>query len=173
VEFDGGLSFDETLMEVGGVNGGGTTLWDEAEGQVVGEVDVVNVVPQDGGIKPQGFGPVESDRRAELCSHGGAAKAEWHELRGASQARQARGCAGMRAGAWRAATRRCEQACPAALRGGGAGRTRGSAGKQAARRLLDGERKKDRERFREIFLHFDERVDQNISHSEPTPKFIR
>ena len=32
VEFDGGLSFDETLMEVGGVNGGGTTLWDEAEG---------------------------------------------------------------------------------------------------------------------------------------------
>jgi len=121
VEFDGGLSFDETLMEVGGVNGGGTTLCDEAEGQVVGEVDVV---PHDGGIEPQGFGPVESDRRAELCSHGGA-----------SQARQARGCAGMRAGAWRAATRRCEQACPAALRGGGAGRMRGSAGKQAARRL--------------------------------------
>ena len=135
MEFNGGLSFDETLMEVGGVNGGGTTLWDEAEGQVVGEVDVVNVVPHDRGIEPQGFGPVESDRRAELCSHGGAAKTEWHELRGASQARKARGCAGMRAGAWRAATRRCEQACPAALRGGGAGRMRGSAGKQAARRL--------------------------------------
>ena len=110
MEFDSGLSFDETLMEVGGVNGGGTTMCDEAEGQVVGEVDVVNVVPHDGGIEPQGFGPVESDRRAELCSHGGAAKTEWHELRGASQARQARGCAGMRAGAWRAATRRCEQA---------------------------------------------------------------
>ena len=61
MEFDGGLNFDETLMEVGGVNGGGTTLWDETEGQVVGEVDVVNVVPQDGGIEPQGFGPVESD----------------------------------------------------------------------------------------------------------------
>ena len=110
MEFGDGLSFDETLMEVGGVNGGGTTLCDEAEGQVVGEVDVVNVVPHDRGIEPQGFGPVESDRRAELCSHGDAAKAEWHELHGASQARQARGYAGMRAGVWRAATQRCEQA---------------------------------------------------------------
>ena len=65
-------------------------------------------------------------------------------------------------------SRRARRRCAGAVRGA-------CAAAQAARRLCAcrTEREKDRERFREIFLHFDERVDQNISHSEPTPKFIR